>query len=36
MLVKKERLEWAQKNKGVTFDDLIYTDETTVQIETHR
>ena len=33
---KEKRLNWAQKNKEMTFDDVIYTDETTVQIETHR
>ena len=33
---KAKRLEWAQLNKDMTFDDIIYTDETTVQIETHR
>ena len=33
---KTERLEWARENKDMSFDDVIYTDETTVQIETHR
>ena len=33
---KEKRLKFAQENKEMTFDDIIYTDETTVQIETHR
>ena len=33
---KVKRLEWARENKNMSFDDVIYTDETTVQIETHR
>ena len=33
---KVKRLEWAKNNFDMTFDDVIYTDETTVQIETHR
>lgn len=33
---KMKRLTWANQNKDMTFEDLIYTDETTVQIETHR
>ena len=33
---KQKRLEWAKLNKDMSFEDLIYTDETTVQIETHR
>ena len=35
-MIREERLEWTQKNKGMSFDDFIYTDETTVQVETHR
>ena len=31
-----KRLEWAEKNKDMSFEDVIYTDETTVQLETHR
>ena len=33
---KEKRLKFAQENKETTFGDIIYTDETTVQIETHR
>ena len=33
---KKRRLQFAHETKEMTFDDIIYTDETTVQIETHR
>ena len=29
-------LVWARKNKGMWLEDVIYTDETSVQIETHR
>ena len=31
-----ERLHWAQENLGADFHDVIWTDETSVQIETHR
>ena len=33
---KEKRLKWAMENQDMTFQDVIYTDETTVQIETHR
>ena len=33
---KVKRLEWARKNKGDDFSNAIFSDETTVQIETHR
>ena len=33
---KVKRLEWAKKNKGDDFSNAIFSDETTVQIETHR
>ena len=33
---KEKRLEWARNNVGEDFADCIYSDETTVQIETHR
>ena len=33
---KEKRLKWAKENLDMTFQDVIYTDETTVQIETHR
>ena len=33
---KEKRLAWAIKNKDMFLEDVIYTDETTVQIETHR
>ena len=33
---KEKRLAWAIKNKDMFWEDVIYTDETTVQIETHR
>ena len=32
---KVKRLEWAKKNKGDDFSNTIFSDETTVQIETH-
>jgi len=31
-----KRLDWAKKNLGAGFEDVIWTDETTVQLETHR
>ena len=31
-----KRLEWAKENKDMWFGDVIYTDETTVQMESHR
>ena len=33
---KEKRLAWACEHKGLNFEDVVYTDETTVQIETHR
>ena len=33
---EEKRLEWAEKNKDMSSEDVIYTDETTVQLETHR
>ena len=33
---KEKRLAWARKNIGDDFSDCIYSDETTVQMETHR
>ena len=33
---KVKRLKFAQENKEMTFGDIISTDKTTVQIETHR
>ena len=33
---KKKGLKFTQENKELTFEDIMYTDETTVQIETHR
>ena len=33
---KEKRLEWAQENKDENSDDVIWTDESTVQLETHR
>ena len=32
---KEKRLAWAIKNKDMFWEDVIYTDETTVQIENH-
>ncbi len=32
----EKRLEWARENREDDFSDCIYSDETTVQIETHR
>ena len=31
-----KRLEWARENREMWFEDVIYTDITTVQMETHR
>ena len=31
-----KRLEWARQNVGSTFEDVIWTDETSVQMESHR
>ena len=31
-----KRLEWAKKVLGATFEDVIWTDETSVQLESHR
>ena len=33
---EKKRLKWAKKNKDISFKDVIYTDETTVQLEMDR
>ncbi len=33
---KKKRLEWAKVYVGDAFDNVIWTDETTVQLETHK
>ena len=33
---KGKRLEWCQQNREDTFDNVIWTDESTVQLETHR
>ena len=33
---KDKRLAWAKKNIGGMFLDVIYTDETSIQLETHR
>ena len=33
---KAKRLAWALANKDETFEDVIWTDETSVQLETHR
>ena len=33
---KEKRLAWARVHKGLSFEDVVYTDTTTVQIETHR
>ena len=33
---KGERLEWARRNQGDDFSNAIFSDETTVQIETHK
>ena len=31
-----KRLEWAKQNLGATFENVIWTDETSVQMESHR
>jgi len=33
---KRKRQAWAHEHKGLNFEDVVYTDETTVQIEMHR
>lgn len=33
---KVKRLNWAKENIGDTFDNVVWTDETTVQLQTHR
>ena len=33
---KEKRLEWARLNIGDQFDDVLFTDECTVQLESHR
>ena len=33
---RAKRLKWARQNLGATFDDVIWTDETSVQMESHR
>ena len=33
---REKRLHWAQENLGAGFEDVIWSDETTVQMETHR
>ena len=33
---KEKRLKWATENQDTTFENVIFTDETTVQMETHR
>lgn len=35
-LNKEKRLKWAKENQDITFENAIFTDETTVQMETHR
>lgn len=33
---KQKRLDWAREHLGQSFDDVIWTDESTIQMETHR
>ena len=33
---REKRLRWAQEHIGASFNDVIWTDETSVQLETHR
>lgn len=33
---KAKRLEWALENEGLDFDDVVWIDECTVQLESHR
>ena len=33
---KEKRLQWAIENQGLDFDDVVWTDECTVQLESHR
>ena len=30
-----KRLEWALENEGLDFDDVVWTDKCTVQLESH-
>ena len=32
---KQKRLEWAQNNQNIDFEDIVWTDESTIQLETH-
>jgi len=32
---KEKRLGWAREHLGDLFDDMIFTDETSIQMETH-
>lgn len=33
---KQKRLQWAQQHLGQSFEDVIWTDESTIQLESHR
>ena len=33
---KEKRLDWAQRNRNDTFEDVVWSDESTIQLETHR
>ena len=33
---KVKRLEWAKANEKVSFEDVVWTDESSIQLETHR
>lgn len=33
---KAKRLDWAKKHKGETFEEVIFTDESSIQMEAHR
>ena len=33
---KEKRLDWAQRNRNDTFEDVVWSDESTIQLETHQ
>ena len=33
---KQKRLDWAERHTDLAFDDVVWTDECTVQLESHR
>ena len=33
---KEKRLDWARRNRNDTFEDVVWSDESTIQLETHQ